>query len=68
MVEVDPSSTSSGNKSSTSTGMIVGSTLGSLAVVAMIAVGLHLNKTRRSKQAAADKDAAVTINPMNGLA
>ena len=47
MVEVDPSSTSSGNKNSTSTGMIVGSTLGSLAVVAIIAIGLHLNKTRR---------------------
>merc|ERR1712196_160332 len=54
-VEVDSSSSSSDNSSSTSTGIIIGSILASLAVVAMIVVGLHLYKTRRIKQAASEE-------------
>jgi len=57
--DVDSGSSSSSSSAASShagTGVIVGGVVGSLAAFAMIAVGLHLYKTRRVKQGAAENN------------
>ena len=59
------SSSSSAATNSAGTAVIIGSVVGSLAAIALIAIGLHMYKTRRAKQTTAQPG---TANPMVGLA
>jgi hypothetical protein len=64
-VGASSSSSSSATSNSVGTAVIIGSIVGSLVAIAMIAIGLHIHRTRRAKQTTAQPG---TASSMAGLA